>query len=60
MKGLVGTANFALNILYIRVPDTIGSSMGMADIISEMRSLATNITFCHDKHLLAQYSQNTT
>ena len=60
MQRLVGTADYTLNIFYVRVPDTIGSSMGMADIITEMRSLATNITFCHDKHLLAPNLQNTT
>ena len=33
--------------LNIGVPDTIGSSMRMADVISEMNAFSTDFAFCH-------------
>lgn len=46
--------------LNIGVPDTIGSSMRMADVISKMSALAADITFCHLKHLLTYIFGSTT
>ena len=39
--------HLALYSLDIRIPDCIASSMRMAHIVSEMNTLATNITFRH-------------
>ena len=47
MKSLVGSADLAHNILDVRIPDPIRSSMRMADVVAEMSALATNITFSH-------------
>jgi hypothetical protein len=33
--------------LNIRIPDSVGSSMRMADVVAEMSALATDITFSH-------------
>ena len=44
----LGTAVYlALYALNIRVPDRIGSSMGMAYVVTEMNALTANITFSH-------------
>ncbi len=51
MQSLNTTVNLALNVLDIRIPDTIGPSMRMADVVPEMGALAANITFCHLYHL---------
>jgi hypothetical protein len=37
----------------IALPNMIGSSMRMTDIISIMYAFFTNCAFCHDSHLLA-------
>jgi hypothetical protein len=36
------------NTLYVGVPDAIGSSMRMADIVSEMCAFTADLTLCHD------------
>ena len=44
----LGTAVYlALYVSDIGIPDSVGSSMRMAYIVSEMNALATNITFSH-------------
>ena len=47
MHGLGSSVNFAFHILDIRSPNLVGSSMGMAHVITKMNALATNITFSH-------------
>lgn len=39
---------FYLYRFYIRIPDFVGSSMGMADSITKVSSFLTNRTFSHD------------
>jgi len=34
--------------LNVGIPDAVGSSMRMADVISEMSALSTDFTLCHD------------
>ncbi len=34
---------------------TIGSSVGVADVVSEMYAFPANITFSHDNDLLKQW-----
>ena len=46
---------FYLYRFYIRIPDFVGSSMGMADSITKVSSFLANCTFCHDLHLLKSY-----
>ena len=53
MKRLIAASYYTLYVFDIGMPDPVRSSMGMADIISEMSALATNITLCHDSHLLS-------
>jgi hypothetical protein len=36
------------HLLYIRVPDSIGSSMRMADVVAEMSAFSTDFTLGHD------------
>ena len=47
MKLLSAAFNLALNALYVRIPNCVASSMRVAYVITEMYSLATNITLCH-------------
>lgn len=42
------TVHFAFNASDVGIPDTVGSSMGMAYVVTEMSAFATNIAFCHD------------
>ena len=35
------------DLLDVGIPDSVGSSMRMADVISKMSALAADITFCH-------------
>ena len=42
------TVNFAFYTSDIGIPDSVGSSMRMAYVITEMNALTTNITLCHD------------
>lgn len=47
MHSFCSSVNFAFYILDIRTPNFIGSSMGMAYVVTEMNAFATNITFSH-------------
>ena len=47
MHFLVCAVYFNSNSLHIRIPDSVGSSMRMADVVAEMSALATDITFSH-------------
>ena len=44
---LYSAGNLDRYSLNIGVPDTIGSSMRMADVISEMSAFSTDFAFCH-------------
>jgi hypothetical protein len=57
LRSAVGLDADGLNV---GIPDTIGSSMRMADVVSEMSALAADITFCHGTHLLTLQISNTT
>ena len=48
MHSLGSAVHFAFNLLNVGVPDSVRSSMGMADVVSEVSALATYITFSHD------------
>ena len=39
--------HFDRNIFDIGMPNAVGSSMGMADVIAEVRTLAADLTFRH-------------
>ena len=41
-------ADLHRNSLNVGIPDSVGSSVGVADIISEMSTLSANFTLCHD------------
>ena len=41
------TVDFTFNASDVGIPDTVGSSMGMAYVVTEMSALSTNCTFCH-------------
>lgn len=56
MNPLSSSIDFCLNGFYICMPNTIGSSMRMTHVVSEMSTFSTNTTFCHDQHLLDEYS----
>ena len=47
MQPLVSAIHLAFYILNVGIPDSVGSSMRMADVISEMSALTPNITFSH-------------
>jgi hypothetical protein len=44
---LVSTVDLNGYSLNIRIPDCVGSSMRMADVVAKMSALATDITLCH-------------
>ena len=48
MHSLGSAVHFALNLLNVGVPDSVRSSMRMADVVTEVNALAAYITFCHD------------
>lgn len=48
MQPLVSAIHLAFYILNVGIPDSVGSSMRMADILTEMRALAANAAFCHN------------
>ena len=52
MHSLLRAVDVHSNLLDVGIPDSVGSSMRMADVISKMSALAADITFCHLKHLL--------
>ena len=41
------TVDFTFNASDVGIPDTVGSSMGMAYVVTEMNAFSTNITFSH-------------
>ena len=47
MHGFGSAVYFAFHILDIRSPNFVGSSMGMAYVVTEMNAFATNITLSH-------------
>ena len=47
MHSFSSSVYFAFYILDIRTPNFIGSSMGMAYVVTKMNAFATNITFSH-------------
>ena len=48
------------DLLDIGIPNPVGSSVGVADVISEMSALAANFTLCHGSHLLTLYYSGST
>ena len=42
------TVDFTFHASDVGIPDTVGSSMGMANVVTKMSAFATNIAFCHD------------
>jgi len=60
MHSLLGAVNVHSDFLDVGIPDSVGSSMRMADVISKMSALAADITFCHLKHLLTYIFGSTT
>ena len=51
---LRSTVYDGLDALHIRLPGTVGASVGMADLNTESHVLITKLTLCHKlKHLLA-------
>jgi len=47
------TVNNSLNALDVGLHRTIGTSMGVRDIVTESHTLAADIALCHLLHLLA-------
>ena len=47
MHSLSNSVDLAHNASYVRVPDSVGSSMRMAYSVSKMNAFAADITFCH-------------
>ena len=47
MHSLLSAVDVHSNLLDIGIPDSVGSSMRMADVVAEMSALATDITFSH-------------
>ena len=47
------TINDCFNALYVGLHRTIGTSMGVRDIVTESHALAADIALCHLLHLLA-------
>ena len=60
VHSLLSAVDVHSNLLDIGIPDSVGSSMRMADVISKMSALAADITFCHLKHLLTYIFGSTT
>ena len=60
MHSLLSAVNVHSDFLDVGIPDSVGSSMRMADVISKMSALAADITFCHLKHLLTYIFGSTT
>ena len=52
MHSLLRAVDVHSNLLDVGIPDSVGSSMRMADVITKMSAFAADITFCHLKHLL--------
>ncbi len=47
MHSLLGAVNIYCYSLDVGIPDSVGSSMRMADVVAEVSALAADITFCH-------------
>ena len=47
MHSLSYSVDLAHNASYVRVPDSVGSSMRMAHSVTKMYALTTDFTFCH-------------
>ena len=45
MHSLLSAVDVHSNLLDVGIPDSVGSSMRMADVISKMSALAADITF---------------
>ena len=60
MHSLLSAIDVHSNLLDVGIPDSVRSSMRMADVISKMSAFAADITFCHLKHLLTYIFGSTT
>ena len=60
MHSLLSAVDVHSNLLDVGIPDSVRSSMRMADVISKMSALAADITFSHLKHLLTYIFVSTT
>lgn len=49
MHSLCSAVHLAFNLLNVGIPDSVGSSMRMADIIAEVSAFTAYITLCHDE-----------
>ena len=47
MHSLSGTVYITFYFFNVGIPNTVGSSMRMAYVVTEMNALATNFTFSH-------------
>ena len=47
VHSLCTAVDLALYASYVGIPNPVGSSMGMAYVVTEMSAFATNIAFCH-------------
>ena len=47
MHSLLSAVYVNSYLLDVGIPDSVGSSMRMADVVSKMSALAADITFCH-------------
>ena len=47
------TVDNGLDPLYIGLPGSVGTSVGVGDLNAEGNALATIITLCHSLHLLS-------
>ena len=52
MQSGESTVDDRLDSANVRLPHLVGSSMGMADHVTKVHALLTDITFCHFEHLL--------
>lgn len=60
VHSLLSAVDVHSNLLDVGIPDSVRSSMRMADVISKMSAFAADITFCHLKHLLTYIFGSTT
>ncbi len=52
MNMLGRTVNNSLYTLYIGLPRSVGTAVGMGNPYTESNALSANIAFCHGAHLL--------
>ncbi len=50
MKRFRRAVNDSFNRAHVRLPSAVGSSMGMADLITKQHFLLTVVTLCHDSN----------